>query len=72
MHDAVIVEVCDGGKRGSNQIASVGLVVVSFATNAVEQLSSEGKIGNEVDCSPCQVRRIGTEASFLRLFIVSK
>ena len=51
MYDAVVVEVCDSRKRGPNEVASIGLVVVAFATNTVEEFASQREVGNEVYCS---------------------
>jgi hypothetical protein len=49
MYNAVIVEICDGGESRSNEIGGVGLVVVAFAANAIEELTTKGKIRDEVD-----------------------
>ena len=48
--NAVVVKVCDCRQRGSDQIASVGLIVVSFSTDAIEKLASKREVSNEVNC----------------------
>lgn len=50
MYDAVVVEVCDGGKGGSHEVGGIGLVVVAFPADAVKQLSTKREISYEVDC----------------------
>ena len=49
MDDAVVVQIGDGGKSCSNEIGSVGLVVVSLAADAVEQFAAKRKVGDKVD-----------------------
>jgi hypothetical protein len=49
MYDAVVVEIRDGRESGSNEVRSVGFVVIAFSADAVEQLAAERKIGDEVD-----------------------
>jgi hypothetical protein len=55
MHDAMVVQIGDSREGGPNEVGSVGLVVVSFATDAVEQLASQSKISDQVDCSELAV-----------------
>jgi hypothetical protein len=51
MHNAMIVQVGDGGKSGTNEVGSVGLVVGAFATDTIEKLATKGKICDKVYCS---------------------
>jgi hypothetical protein len=71
MHDAVVVQIGDSGEGSPDEVGSIGLVVVSFAADAVEQLASQSKISDQVDCSELAVasRRISFR---VRLFMVSK
>ncbi len=49
MHDAMVVQVSDGGKRSANQIGRVFLVVVAFAADAVEKFAAKSQVGDEVE-----------------------
>lgn len=48
MHNAVVVEVCDGGQYGADEVGGIGFVVASFATNAVEKFAAESEFDDEV------------------------
>lgn len=48
MYDPMIVQVCDGGESGSNQVRSVSLIIGAFATDAIEELAAKGEVGNEI------------------------
>jgi hypothetical protein len=50
MYNAMIMEICNGGKGRPHEVGGVGLVVVTLSTNAVKQLASKCKIGYQVDC----------------------
>jgi len=50
VHDAVVVQVGDGGEHRADEVCGVGLVVAALAADAVEELSPEREIGDEVDC----------------------
>jgi hypothetical protein len=56
MHNAVIMEVGDSRKCGPNKISRVRLVVITLAADAVEQLASERKVGDKVDCTQLNIR----------------
>lgn len=49
VHDAVGVEVGDGGEGGQDQGGGVGFVVVALAADAVEELAAQGEVGDEVE-----------------------
>lgn len=51
VHDTMVVEICDCRESSPDQVAGIGFVVVSLATDAVEELASKGKVGYQVDCS---------------------
>lgn len=51
VHDTVVVEICDSRKSSPDQVAGIGFVVVSLATDAVEELASKRKVGDQIDCS---------------------
>lgn len=48
MHNAVVVEVCDGRQSGTDEVCSIALVVGALATNAIEQLAAKGQVRHEV------------------------
>ena len=50
VHDAVIVQVGDGRQDGADEIRGVGLEVAAFTTDAIEELSTQREISNEVYC----------------------
>lgn len=50
VHDAVIVQVGDGGEGGADQVRGVGFEVAAFAADAVEEFAAEGEVGDEVYC----------------------
>jgi hypothetical protein len=49
MHDAVVMEVCDCGESGTDQVGGVGFVVAAFAADSVEEFAAECEVGYEVD-----------------------
>lgn len=51
MHDAMVVEVCDGGESGSDKVGGIRLVVVALPTDAVEQFTTKSEVRDQVDCS---------------------
>jgi hypothetical protein len=55
VHDAVVVEISDCGERGADEVCCIGLVVVPFTADAVEELSTEGEVGYEIDCARMSV-----------------
>jgi hypothetical protein len=48
MYDTMVVEVCDGGECGTDEVGGIRLIVGAFATNAIEELASKSKISDEV------------------------
>lgn len=40
----MVVEVCYGGEGGPYEVRGIRFVVVTFAADAVEKLSTEGKV----------------------------
>lgn len=50
MYDAMVVQVGDSGESCSNEVGSVGLVVIAFAANAVKELPAKSKVSDEVNC----------------------
>jgi hypothetical protein len=55
MYDAVVVEVCDSGQGCTHEVGRVGLVIVAFATDAVEELASKREVSDKVDCRDGQL-----------------
>lgn len=55
MYNAVVVEICDGGERRSDQVGGIRLVVIAFPADAIEQLASERQVGHEVDYAQSQL-----------------
>ena len=51
MHDAVVVQVRDGGDCCADKICGIAFKVAALATDAIEELAAESEIGYEVDCS---------------------
>lgn len=49
VHDTVVVEICDCRESSPDQVAGVGFVVVSLTTDAVEELASKRKVGDQID-----------------------
>jgi hypothetical protein len=56
MYDAMVVEICNGGEGRAHEIGGVGFVVVTLSADAVEQLASKRKIGDQVDCDHVSLR----------------
>src|SRR5699024_9763330 len=50
MHDTMVVQISHCGEDRADEVCSVGLVVAAFTADAVEQLSSESEIGDQVHC----------------------
>lgn len=48
MHDAMIVQVGDGRQDSANEVRSVGFEVAAFTTDAIEELSAQREVGDEV------------------------
>ena len=48
MDNPVVVEVSDGGEGGTDELSGVKFEVASLTANAVEEFSTEGKIGYKV------------------------
>jgi hypothetical protein len=46
VHNSVVMKICDCRQRSPNQIAGVGFVVISFATDAVKELASKRQISD--------------------------
>lgn len=46
VNDPVVMKIGHGREDGANEVCGVGLVVAALATDAIEQLSAEGQIGN--------------------------
>jgi hypothetical protein len=40
------MKIGHGREDGANEVCGVGLVVAALATDAIEQLTAEGQIGN--------------------------
>jgi len=49
MYDAMVMQVSNSGKRSANQIGGVLFVVVAFATDTIEELTTKGQVGDEVE-----------------------
>ena len=74
MDNAVIVEVCDSGEGGTDELCGVELVVAAFSTYSVEELSAKGKVGNKVyyKFSTLALLWVLSGVETIQLFIVSK
>lgn len=44
----VVMEIGHGREDGANEVCGVGLVVATLATDAIKQLSAEGKVSNQI------------------------
>lgn len=51
VHNAMVMQVSDGGEDSADEIGGVGFVVGPFAADAIEKLPAEGKVGDEVYCA---------------------
>lgn len=49
MYNAMVVQVRNRGERGSNQVGSIRLVVVTFPADAIEELTTKGKVCHQID-----------------------
>jgi hypothetical protein len=49
MDDTRRVDVLDGAHDGTDQAGSVGLIVVSFGTDAVKELATSAEVKDEVE-----------------------
>ena len=78
MYDTMIVQVSNCGQYGADEVCSIGFEVTAFTADAVEQLSTQGEISDQVHWIP---KRISTpfilsesesQRQNIRLFMVSK
>ncbi len=49
MNNAVVMEVSYGGEGCADEVCGVAFVVASFSAYSVEELPTEGEVGDEVD-----------------------
>lgn len=57
MHDAVIMQVCDGRERGSNEVRGVRLEVIAFSADTIKKLAAQGEVGHQVYCEVAACQR---------------
>ena len=50
VNDAVVVQVSHRTQGRPDEVRGVGFVVAAFPADAVEELATEGEVGDEVDC----------------------
>jgi hypothetical protein len=48
MHNAMVVEICDGGQNGADQISGVGFIVTALTTDAIKEFSSQREVRNKI------------------------
>lgn len=48
MYDTMIVQVSNCGQYGADEVCSIGFEVTAFTADAVEQLSTQGEISDQV------------------------
>ena len=48
MYNTMIVQISNCGQYGADQVCSIGFVVTAFTADAVEQLSTQGEISDQV------------------------
>lgn len=48
MYNAMIVQISHRGQHGAGKVCRVGLVVTPLATDTVEELAAQGKIGDQI------------------------
>jgi hypothetical protein len=51
MHNAMIMQISHRGQDRTNEVGRIGLVVAAFTTDAVKELSTQSKFGDEVYCN---------------------
>jgi hypothetical protein len=49
VNDTSGVDVLDGAHDGADKVGGVGLIVVSFGTNAIEELATSTEVEDEVE-----------------------
>ena len=49
MNDTGGVDVLDGAHDGADEVSGVGLIVISFGTDAIEELATSTEVEDEVE-----------------------
>lgn len=59
MHDTMIVQISHRGEDRTDEVSCIGLVIAALTTDAVEQLSPQSKLCDEVYCNITETLSVG-------------